>query len=108
MGFALYATNTTLAELARPILTFEEETPVSEIWESLLEKKEQISAIIDEYGGFRGLVTMEDVIETMLGFEIVDERDSVVDMQELAIQQWQKQKRKIHRQPPTSEKPLEQ
>ncbi|MBR3454396.1 MAG: HlyC/CorC family transporter [Bacteroidaceae bacterium] len=95
--------NTTLAELARPILTFEEETPVSEIWESLLEKKEQISAIIDEYGGFRGLVTMEDVIETMLGFEIVDERDSVVDMQELAIQQWQKQKRKIHRRPATPE-----
>ena len=53
--------NTTLAELARPILTFEEETPVSKIWESLLEKKEQISAILDEYGGFRGLVTMEDV-----------------------------------------------
>lgn len=100
--------NTTLAELARPILTFDEETPVSKIWESLLEKKEQISAILDEYGGFRGLVTMEDVIETMLGFEIVDERDSVVDMQELALQQWQKQKRKIHRQPPASEKPLEQ
>ncbi|MBR3093064.1 MAG: HlyC/CorC family transporter [Bacteroidaceae bacterium] len=95
--------NTTLAELARPILTFEEETPVSKIWESLLEKKEQISAILDEYGGFRGLVTMEDVIETMLGFEIVDERDSVVDMQELAIQQWQKQKRKIHRRPPNQE-----
>ena len=95
--------NTTLAELARPILTFEEETPVSKIWESLLEKKEQISAILDEYGGFRGLVTMEDVIETMLGFEIVDERDSVVDMQELAIQQWQKQKRKIHRRPPNQD-----
>ncbi len=97
--------NTKLSELARPILTFEEETPVSEIWESLLEKKEQISAIIDEYGGFRGLVTMEDVIETMLGFEIVDERDSVVDMQELAIQQWQKQKRKIHRRPSTPADP---
>ena len=95
--------NTTLAELARPILTFEEETPVSKIWESLLEKKEQISAILDEYGGFRGLVTMEDVIETMLGFEIVDERDSVVDMQELAIQQWQKQKRKIHRRSPNQD-----
>lgn len=89
--------NTKLSELARPILTFEEDTPVFEIWESLLEKKEQISVIIDEYGGFRGLVTMEDVIETMLGFEIVDERDSVVDMQELAIQQWQRQKRKIRR-----------
>ena len=38
----------------------------------------------------RGIVTLEDVIETMLGFEIVDEKDEVVDMQELAKQQWKK------------------
>ena len=37
-----------------------------------------------------GIVTLEDVIETMLGFEIVDEKDEVVDMQELAKQQWKK------------------
>ena len=63
---------------------------MANIWEKLLEKKEHISIIIDEYGGFRGIVTMEDVIETMLGFEIVDEKDSVVDMQELARAQWKK------------------
>ena len=60
-----------------------------EIWEKLLEKKEHISIIIDEYGSLRGIVTLEDVIETMLGFEIVDEKDEVVDMQELAKEQWQ-------------------
>ena len=83
-----------LKDMSRPILSFPEYEPVANIWEKLLEKKEHISIIIDEYGGFRGIVTMEDVIETMLGFEIVDEKDSVVDMQELARAQWKKMQSK--------------
>jgi len=86
----------TLSELARPILSFSENEEVSDIWEKLLEKKEHISIIIDEYGCFRGLVTMEDVIETMLGYEIVDEKDEVVDMQELAKAQWKQMKEQQH------------
>lgn len=82
--------DTTLREISRPILTFPESEPVGNIWEKLLEKKEHISVIIDEYGTFRGLVSMEDVIETMLGQEIVDETDEVVDMQEYAKEQWEK------------------
>lgn len=83
-----------LKDLERPILSFDESASVSDIWEKLLEKKEHICVIIDEYGSMRGIVTLEDVIETMLGFEIVDEKDEVVDMQELAKAQWkQEQKR---------------
>ena len=80
----------TLDDIIRPIMTFKEEDSVSDIWETLLEKKEHISAILDEYGSLRGIVTMEDVIETMLGHEIVDEKDEVVDMQEYAKEQWEK------------------
>ncbi len=87
----------TLSELARPILSFSEDDDVSEIWEKLLEKKEHISIIIDEYGCFRGLVTMEDVLETMLGYEIVDEKDEVVDMRELAKAQWKRMKIQQHK-----------
>lgn len=86
-----------LGELARPILSFSEDEAVSEIWEKLLEKKEHISIIIDEYGCLRGIVTLEDVIETMLGFEIVDEKDEVVDMQELAKAQWEQMQKEQHR-----------
>lgn len=64
-----------LSDLKRPILTFREEESVFQIWEKMLEKREHISVIIDEYGGLRGLVTMEDIIETMTGVEIVDEDD---------------------------------
>ena len=61
----------------------------------MLEKKEHISIIIYEYGTFRGIVTLEDVIETMLGKEIVDETDEVVDMQELAKEQWEEAQKDI-------------
>ncbi len=84
-----------LNDIIRPILTFGEEDTVADIWEKLLEKKEHISAILDEYGSLRGIVTMEDVIETMLGQEIVDEKDEVVDMQEYAKDQWEKAQKDI-------------
>lgn len=92
--------NIHLKDLARPILSFSEEEPVANIWEKLLEKKEHISIIIDEYGSLRGIVTLEDVIETMLGFEIVDEKDEVVDMQEYAKAQWKKMQKKQNRMKP--------
>jgi CBS domain containing-hemolysin-like protein len=87
----------TLDDILRPIMTFGEEDSVSDIWEKLLEKKEHISAILDEYGSLRGIVTMEDVIETMLGHEIVDEKDEVVDMQEYAKEQWEKAQKEIEK-----------
>ena len=86
---------TRIRDISRPILSFPEEEPVGNIWEKFLEKKEHISVIIDEYGTFRGLVTLEDVIETMLGQEIVDETDEVVDMQEYAKEQWEKAQKDI-------------
>lgn len=89
--------NITLDDILRPVLRFKEEDSVSDIWEELIEKKEHISVVLDEYGSLRGIVTMEDVIETMLGHEIVDEKDEVVDMQEYAKEQWEKaQKEMLH------------
>lgn len=73
-----------IAGIVRPILFFSEEDNVSDIWKALIEKKEHISVITDEYGCMRGIVTMEDVIETMLGVEIVDECDEAADMQVVA------------------------
>lgn len=75
---------TRLSDLMRPILSFQEDESVYRIWEKMLEKREHISIIVDEYGCLRGVVSMEDVIETMTGVEIVDEDDVAVDMQALA------------------------
>lgn len=76
--------DTKLSDLVRPILSFSEDDSVYQIWEKMLEKREHISIILDEYGCLRGVVSMEDVIETMTGVEIVDEDDVAVDMQAFA------------------------
>jgi len=68
--------------------------PVLSVWEMLLERKEHIAMIVDEYGGFDGIVTMEDIIETLVGFEIVDEKDSIVDMQQYARERWKQRQDK--------------
>ena len=80
----------TLGDIRREIASFTEETTLDVIWDEMISKDEQISVIIDEYGSFQGILTLEDVIETILGNEIVDERDEVRDMQELAMERWKK------------------
>ena len=67
-----------LKDVARPILSFPENSSVSTVWEQMLEKKEHISILIDEYGCFWGIVTMEDILEELVG-EIWDEHDEVVE-----------------------------
>lgn len=80
--------DTPLSKIARPVLTFGEDADVFSIWEKLLEKKEHISVIQDRYGCLRGIVTMEDIIESMLGEEIVDEADKAVDLQQVALDRY--------------------
>jgi len=76
--------------LKRDIKTVPGNMPLSNLFEFFLEQRQQIGIVIDEYGGTKGLVTIEDVIETLVGMEIVDEMDQVEDMQVLARRQWEK------------------
>lgn len=84
-----------LVEFERDILMVPESLPLPKLFERLLDRLEHIALVMDEYGGVAGVVTMEDVVETLLGLEIVDEADSVQDMQALARQQWYKRARRL-------------
>jgi CBS domain containing-hemolysin-like protein len=75
---------TTLAAIVKPIAFAPEITNCLTLLNDFLRKRLQIVVVTDEYGGVAGLVTLEDLLEVVLGAEIVDERDTVVDMQELA------------------------
>lgn len=79
----------TLADIKRSIMMISVQDSVYSAWEKMLEKKEHIVSVVNQYGSFEGIITMEDVVETILGLEIIDEKDTVVDMQQLAREKWQ-------------------
>lgn len=74
----------TLETIKRNIIVSIRNKPIPQLFEELIQSKNHMAAILDEYGSFSGLVTQEDVIETLLGLEIMDESDSVEDLQKLA------------------------
>ncbi|KEQ14531.1 hemolysin [Endozoicomonas montiporae] len=78
----------TLGELKRPIIAVLENESLPRLMSTLLEQRNHIAMVVTEYGDIRGIVTLEDMIETLLGREIVDESDEVVDMQQVARQKW--------------------
>ena len=82
-----------LGSIKREIASFQKEMPLDEIWGEMISKDEQIAVIIDEYGSFQGILTLEDVIETILGDEIVDEQDAVRDMQQFARDKWKRHRK---------------
>jgi CBS domain containing-hemolysin-like protein len=84
-----------LSTIKRDITVVHESLPISDLFSLCLEKREHIILVVDEYGGVAGIVTMEDVIETLLGLEITDESDSTVDMQALARKNSEARARRI-------------
>lgn len=77
-----------LSKIKRDFIVVYNNLPLSTLWEKLLIKKEHIALVTDQYGGVDGIISMEDIIESILGLEIVDERDSFADMQQLARDKW--------------------
>lgn len=84
-----------LSSIRREILVTNRTKPIPELFEKFVEKKEHVSLVVDEYGSVSGLVTMEDVIETLLGLEIMDESDNVEDLQVLARKNWESRAKRL-------------
>ena len=87
--------NVKLKSIRRPITSCYEYTTILRFYDMMISKKEHIALVIDEYGGMEGIVTMEDVIETILGLEITDEYDAQIDMQLFAKERWEKRSQSL-------------
>lgn len=87
--------DTKLSDIKRSLPYFNEDTSISDIFDAMLKQKSQIALVIDEYGCFQGIITLEDIIETIFGFEIIDENDVITDMQQYARERWQKRQKRI-------------
>jgi CBS domain containing-hemolysin-like protein len=81
-------------EIKRDILFVEDSFSVAKLMDALILNREHLAIVADSFGSIVGLVTMEDLFETLLGLEIVDESDKVEDLQKLAVERWRKRSKK--------------
>tara|TARA_B110000444_G_scaffold120019_1_gene112807 strand:- start:93 stop:1148 length:1056 start_codon:yes stop_codon:yes gene_type:complete len=84
----------TMNSLMEPVHTVKDSDSVSTILDQFVKRRQQIFIVEDEFGTTTGLISLEDAIETLLGVEIVDEHDSVVDMRKLASAKLEKRQQK--------------
>ncbi|MBL4605693.1 MAG: DUF21 domain-containing protein [Flavobacteriaceae bacterium] len=84
-----------LKAIKRPILITKRDLPIPSLFEQLIGQREHIALVVDEYGTVSGLVTQEDMIETLLGLEIMDESDNIEDLQLLARKSWEKRAKRL-------------
>lgn len=85
----------TLSELKRNIIVVTRNLPIPKLFEELIISRNHMAVVVDEYGSVSGLVTMEDVIETLLGLEIMDESDNISDLQSMARKNWEARAKKL-------------
>ncbi|WP_341221499.1 CNNM domain-containing protein [Polaribacter atrinae] len=85
----------TLSSIKRNIIITDRDLSIPDLFEKLIKEKEHIALVVDEYGSVSGLVSQEDVIETLLGLEIMDESDSVADLQAQAKKSWKNRIKKL-------------
>jgi len=87
--------NWTLSKLRKDILAVKQDKALPDLFDALTKNRAHIAIVVDDFGSVAGLVTMEDLFETLLGIEIVDEMDAVTNLQELARQRWEERARRI-------------
>jgi CBS domain containing-hemolysin-like protein len=85
----------TLADVLHPIAITPEYTPVDALFQRLIVERLQIMLVTNEFGTTVGIVTLEDVIETIFGIEIIDETDQVLDLQQHARNLWHERAKKM-------------
>ena len=86
-------TDTKLTTYRREMPALPASSSLSQAFDEFLRQRAHIMIIVDEYGGIAGILTLEDILETLLGLEIVDEGDATTDMQKLARRLWLKRAR---------------
>ncbi len=87
--------NEPLSSIKRELIVVNDKYPIPDLFNQFMEKREHIALVVGDFGGMSGLVSLEDVIETLLGLEIVDEFDGTEDMQILARQKWEKRAKEL-------------
>ena len=84
-----------LSDIRRDVGMVSDVATLPVLFNQMVQQNQHMNIVIDEFGVLRGIVTMEDLIETLFGQEIIDEMDSVSDLQEFARKKWKERAKKL-------------
>jgi len=84
-----------LVDIKRDIFVVQDETPIPDLFDTFIKRRGHIALVVDEFGNTTGIITMEDIIETLLGLEIMDESDAIEDMQAAARKNWERRAKRM-------------
>lgn len=84
-----------LSDIKREMAMVQDDTPIPDLFDTFVKQRAHIALVVDEFGNTRGIVTMEDIIETLLGLEIMDESDAIEDMQLQARKTWERRAKRM-------------
>lgn len=95
LAFAKGDTSRPLRCWSRDLHIVPDMVSIAKPFDQLVQNRAHILLVIDEHGDGKGIITLEDILETILGLEIIDENDKVVDMRELARQLWRRRAQRM-------------
>ena len=84
-----------LSSITREVKMINQDKTLKEMFDFMTVENTHLAIVHDSYGSVTGVVTMEDMLETLLGLEIVDESDNVADLQQLARKHWEERAKKL-------------
>ena len=84
-----------LSDIKREMAVVQNDAPIPDLFDTFIKQRAHIALVVDEFGNTTGIVTMEDIIETLLGLEIMDESDDIEDMQLQARKNWERRAKRM-------------
>jgi CBS domain containing-hemolysin-like protein len=87
--------NHTAADIMKPVKVVSDKVSVEQLMSQFMRERQHMALVYDEYGSWMGIVTMEDVIESILGQPIMDETDDIPNMRRLAKRRWEHKQKQL-------------
>lgn len=90
-----FTENQTAADIMKPVKVISDKISVEQLMSQLIRERQHMALVYDEYGSWLGVITMEDVIESIIGQPIMDETDDIPNMRRFAKRRWEHKQKQL-------------